>query len=607
MLPALAVGVWVSLAGLVRTQEPPPPPQPHDQAAPSDFSQPGVEVQARGPVHEAYAEPTVRGPRPSPVVPKQPPDPIEEMPPDQKPAGDNVQWIPGYWSWDEDRSDFLWVSGIWRDVPPNEQWVPGHWDQVDTGWQWAPGYWANTEQTQVEYLPEPPDPIQEAIATPPAPDDVFVPGCWVYREARYLWRPGFWITPRPGWLWTPAHYVWSPAGYVFVDGFWDYPLESRGLLFAPVLIAQDVIARANWFFRPREVVSLPFLLTSLFVRPVNCHYYFGDYFDPGYERAGFISWVDFRLGRTFPDNLLSYYRWRFRDNPRWVNDLHQFYVARREGSAPRPPRTVVVQNTQVQNTTVVNNITNISNLTNINQIRNITPVSALNRLNPTTNKLRPLTKNEVATERKTVQQFHTVARERARVETQARAQGHTTGAPLRVDMPKTRPAVQHPAGQARQVPARPAVPEPQVHRPAPGTDETRPPVRPETTRPREEPGRPRPERPTAEPRPAPRPPETQPRPERRPEPPRPEERRPQPESRPAPRPPEHKPAAPEPRPAPRPPESHPAPEHRPAPAPRPPEHKPPAPEHKPPAPEHKPPAPPPHNPPKPPEHPNPHQ
>lgn len=33
------------------------------------------------------------------------------LPPDQKPEGDDVAWIPGYWAWDDERNDFLWVSG----------------------------------------------------------------------------------------------------------------------------------------------------------------------------------------------------------------------------------------------------------------------------------------------------------------------------------------------------------------------------------------------------------------------------------------------------------------------------------------------------------------
>src|SRR5438874_12728736 len=84
-----------------------------------------VEILARGPVHEAYAEPSEREPKPTPVVPKEPPKPVEELPPDQKPEGDNVQWVPGYWQWDADRTDFLWVSGFWRNAPRAGPGSPG--------------------------------------------------------------------------------------------------------------------------------------------------------------------------------------------------------------------------------------------------------------------------------------------------------------------------------------------------------------------------------------------------------------------------------------------------------------------------------------------------
>src|SRR5260370_31737874 len=59
-----------------------------------------VEVLGRGPVHEAYAQPMDAQPAPGPLVLRQPPAAIDEIPPDQKPAGDNVEWIPGYWQWD---------------------------------------------------------------------------------------------------------------------------------------------------------------------------------------------------------------------------------------------------------------------------------------------------------------------------------------------------------------------------------------------------------------------------------------------------------------------------------------------------------------------------
>ena len=75
-----------------------------------------VEVLARGPIHEAYAEPSEREPAPTPVIPKEPPKAIEELPPDQKPEGDNVPWLPGYWAWDDDKKDHIWISGFWRNA-----------------------------------------------------------------------------------------------------------------------------------------------------------------------------------------------------------------------------------------------------------------------------------------------------------------------------------------------------------------------------------------------------------------------------------------------------------------------------------------------------------
>lgn len=106
----------------------------------ADKPEAGVEVLTRGPVHEAYAQPTDATAQPGIVVPKRPPDPIAELPPDEKPSGDNVQWLPGYWAWDSDRSDFLWVSGFWRATPPGRKWVPGHWTAVEGGWQWVTGF-----------------------------------------------------------------------------------------------------------------------------------------------------------------------------------------------------------------------------------------------------------------------------------------------------------------------------------------------------------------------------------------------------------------------------------------------------------------------------------
>src|SRR5205823_3686322 len=114
----------------------------------------GVEVQARGQVHEAFGEATVMREAPGIIVSGQPPAAIDEMPPEEKPEGDSVVWMPGYWSYDEEARDFIWVSGFWRAIPPGRTWVPGAWQKVANGWQWVSGYWGVEGRTEdAEYLP----------------------------------------------------------------------------------------------------------------------------------------------------------------------------------------------------------------------------------------------------------------------------------------------------------------------------------------------------------------------------------------------------------------------------------------------------------------------
>src|SRR5262245_26542768 len=104
-----------------------------------------IEVQTRGPIHEAFAQPTQTAPEPGPVIPKQPPAPISEEPAEQSPA-ENAQWIPGYWAWDAERQEFIWVSGTYRISPQGRTFVPGYFTQTDQGWRWVPGFWVSQRQ-----------------------------------------------------------------------------------------------------------------------------------------------------------------------------------------------------------------------------------------------------------------------------------------------------------------------------------------------------------------------------------------------------------------------------------------------------------------------------
>jgi hypothetical protein len=466
----------------------------------------GVQVQARGPVHEAFAEPSVGQPRPFPIIPKQPPDPVDEVPPDQKPEGDNVQWVPGYWAYDEDSADFLWVSGCWRAFPPGRQWMPGHWAQVENGWQWVAGFWAPVQQPEANLAPPPPATIDTGPSTPaPGVQYVYVPGVWVYRERRYSWRPGFWYLPRPGWVWVPARYVWTPGGFIFVEGYWDYPLQTRGLLFAPVVIERRYWGRPNWFFRPRYVVPEPALVAALFVRPDWGCYYFGDYFEVRYRRLGFVTWVDYRVTRYSPDPLYNYYRWRYRDDRLWDRNLRTLYVDRLNGTAPRPPRTLVQQNTLVKNVTV-NNITNV---------RNVTVLAPITQVDKTIVKVRPVSPAQLAQERQAAAALRAASVQRQKIDAQLAARGP---APTRPTDPVRVPTVQLPRVAAAsgtrttaKPPAPPALPK-GVEKALPPHDPVKPLVVPQpkgevrpAPRPDTKPAPPPPPKPDAKPAPKPPP------------------------------------------------------------------------------------------------------
>lgn len=304
----------------------------------------GVQVLTRGPVHEAFAETVTFDPEPGIVVPKAPPATIEELPPDQRPEGANVAWIPGYWAWDDERSDFLWVSGIWRALPPGRQWVPGYWGNSAQGFQWTSGYWANAKVTEVQYLSEPPATVEAGpnIAAPSA-DNTWLPGCWVWYQGRYAWRPGHWAAVQPDWDWVPAHYVYAPRGYVFVDGYWDYSIGRRGVLFAPVYFDSGVYGRQGFSYSPSIAIDLGLFATHLFLRPQYQHYYFGDYYAANYQGAGFYPSYSYNSGRYGYDPIYAHQRWEHRQDRDWDRRVAADFHNRRDHENARPPRTWAAQ------------------------------------------------------------------------------------------------------------------------------------------------------------------------------------------------------------------------------------------------------------------------
>lgn len=301
----------------------------------------GMETLTHGPVHEAFADVISYDPKPGIIIDKAPPEMIEELPPDQKPKGENIAWIPGYWAWDDDTNDFLWVSGVWRNLPPGREWEPGYWSEVSNGYQWTSGYWRDTTVTEVSYLPEPPASIESGPnVAAPADNSIWVPGNWMWHEDRYAWRPGYWQPGQENWSWSPARYVWTPRGYLFVDGYWDYAIPNRGVLFAPVYYRNNYYANPGYYYTPSTVISLSIFSSHLFLRPSYCHYYFGDYYAPRYRNHGYWNCYDYARNRRGYDPIYAYDRWRYRNDRGWDRRRVEQYEYYRDHENARPPRTL---------------------------------------------------------------------------------------------------------------------------------------------------------------------------------------------------------------------------------------------------------------------------
>jgi hypothetical protein len=337
--------------------------------------QEGVEPLAKGVIHEAFASPAVFTAQASVTVAKEPPQAIEEMPPEHKPDGDNVQWINGYFAYDEDRADFYWVSGIWRNIPPNMEWVPGTWNQSNNGWQYFSGFWKQAGEGDLTVVPMPPEPLQTADPPSPSADSSYVPGSWVYRETRYVWRPACWVSYRHGWVWVPARYQWTHCGWVFVEGYWDYTLGNRGLLFSPVYVNSTYYSRPNWIYRPHYVVHNQSLLSCLFVQRRTGCYHFGDYYTNNYANSGYVTWSSYRVNR-YPEPLFHHYRYVNRHDPRWETSLTSLHVARYKGEAPRPPASLLFQKKLNNNNNIhINNLVLLAPVTKVN--KQVVPMKTL--------------------------------------------------------------------------------------------------------------------------------------------------------------------------------------------------------------------------------------
>ena len=119
---------------------------------------------------------------------------------------------------------------------------------------------------------------------------------------------------QPNWDWVPSHYIWAPRGYVYVDGYWDYSIGRRGVLFAPVFFNGGLYTQPGFSYSPSTVINPAVFADNLFLRPQYQHYYFGDYYAANYQTEGFYRHI---VQTPAPSGLLSDFahkRWQHRQD-----------------------------------------------------------------------------------------------------------------------------------------------------------------------------------------------------------------------------------------------------------------------------------------------------
>lgn len=268
-----------------------------------------VEALMRGPIHEAFADVSLNKSQPPEVILRKVPEPINEIEPETPPEGGEIQWIPGYWSWDEVQQDFIWVSGIWREIPPGRIWTPGYWMDVEGGSSYVPGYWAELNQTEVEYLPAPPEPRERGpVGQAVSPSYEWMDGYWLWDYNHYVWQSGYWYEQPLDTVWVSTHYVWTPRGYVFVRGYWDYNLPRRGVIYSPLYYKRPIYQNYGYSYIPSIILNVDNVFLSLFIRRGFHHYYFGNYHHARYQRHGFYPWYSRHATRYGYDPQYRKYR-----------------------------------------------------------------------------------------------------------------------------------------------------------------------------------------------------------------------------------------------------------------------------------------------------------
>ena len=296
--------VSLTLAKRADGDEVPPPPTPGSNATAT--ADPNVEVMTRGPVHEAYAVPVSAGQTAGVIVPKQPPAPIEEVPPDMKPEGAERRLDSRLLELGRRTQGFHLgqrrVARAAARLPLDARLLAGG---------AGPG-------VPVGFRLLDAGPCAKKRPIMPSRHKASRPGPPVRRPARTISGSPATGNGR-GPLCLAARLLGGAASPIG-SGCRRLITGVRGA--GSMCLAIGIIrwSAAGWSFRPsisrpvavyRPAVCLDVgvFSFSLFCRPGYGHYYFGDYYDDRYVAFGIRPWFYFNSPRYGYDPLFGYYRW----------------------------------------------------------------------------------------------------------------------------------------------------------------------------------------------------------------------------------------------------------------------------------------------------------
>ena len=137
----------------------------------------------------------------------------------------------------------------------------------------------------------------------------------------------------------PAHYVWAPRGYVFVDGYWDYSLGRRGVLFAPVSFSWGHLFSARFFLLAfdgdQPVGALPIVsscgrITNTTISATTT--------PPTTSRPDSIRRIPITPANLATIPIFAHERWQHRGDGQWEQGVAADFQNRRDNVDARPPR-----------------------------------------------------------------------------------------------------------------------------------------------------------------------------------------------------------------------------------------------------------------------------